>query len=218
VLRGAGLVRRWSLVVVVLGPAAGLAACGSTAQQSTGISVPSTSTTTTTVSESTGTSSAAVSDQAHAARAAAPPGCSSHRISVSIGLAAAGLGHIGLPLLFRNTGSSTCVLTGYPGVALVRAAGAGQVQASRTLLGYLGGLAGTSTAAPVIRVRPGETISALLEGDDNPAHGTGVCPSFRALLVTPPNQTVTVRLARALSTFCSPQIHPVVAGASGRQS
>ena len=211
---------RWSLAIAAIGSAVVLAACGSSTQHppEATTAAPTPARTTTTVSESSATSSAAVSNHATATQASGPPGCNSSQISVSVGRAGAGLGHIGAPLLFRNTGSTTCVLTGYPGVALVKPSGTTEVQASRTLQGYLGGLASTSTAPPVIRVRPGQTISALLEGDDNPANGTGVCPDYQALLVTPPNQTVTVRVARRFTFFCSPQIHPVVLGTSGRQS
>jgi hypothetical protein len=226
------LARRWSLAFAAVGSAIALAACGSsthrsptapaaapTATTTATATAPATVTaTTSTVPESTATSSATVADQARAARAPMPPGCSSSQVSVSVGRPGAGLGHIGEPLLFRNKGQLTCSLTGYPGVALLKKSGTGQVQASRTPSGYLGGLASGSAVVPVVRVRPGQTISALLEGDDNPAHGAGVCPSYQALLITPPNQTVTVRLARPFSFFCSPEIHPVVAGTSGRQS
>lgn len=229
-MRVAILTRRWALAMAALGSVLGLAGCGSSAQhppQATTAAPTSTTTSTVSestatsspaISESTATSSSAVSDQARAAQASGPPGCSSGQISVSAGRAGAGLGHVGAPLLFRNTGSATCVLTGYPGVALVKPSGTGEVQVSRSPQGYLGGLASPSTAPPVVRVRPGQTISALLEGDDNPAHGSGVCPSYQALLVTAPNQTVTVRVARPFTFFCSPQIHPVVSGTSGRQS
>jgi hypothetical protein len=137
---------------------------------------------------------------------------------VSVGRPGAGLGHVGEPLLFRNTGAATCVLGGYPGVALVDKSGSGQVQASRTPSGYLGGLASPSAIPPVIRVRPGQTVSALFEGTDIPAGRARVCPGYRAMLVTPPNQTVTVRVAQPFASLCRPQIHPVVAGTSGRQS
>jgi hypothetical protein len=232
--RIASLARRWSVAVAVavaaLGLAVGLAACGSSSSQSTaartnaaaGTSTARSSTAPTatapTASTTTVTSSASVSDQAHATPASVPPGCHSSQIVVSVGRAGAGLGHVGEPLLFRNTGSATCVLTGYPGVALVKAAGTGQVQASRTPSGYLGGLASPSGTPPLVRVRAGETISALLEGDDSPAGGSGVCPGYRGLLVTPPNQTVSLRVARPFSALCRPQIHPVVAGTSGSQS
>jgi hypothetical protein len=131
-----------------------------------------------------------------------------------VGASTAGLGHLGAALLFANTGSRTCTLTGYPGVALSTASG-GQRQVRRTPNGYLGGLSPQATAAPVVRLAPRQTASALLEGDASTSAG-GPCPDYVALLVTPPNQTVTRRLAKTMS-ICAAQIHPVVPGTSGRQ-
>jgi hypothetical protein len=100
-------------------------------------------------------------------------------------------------------------------VALVSASGR-QLQAARTGSGYLGGLSSPTATVPVIRMAPGQTVSALLEGDDVPSGG-GTCPGYASLLVTPPNETSTQRLTRPLSALCSPQIHPVVTGATGSQ-
>jgi hypothetical protein len=219
--------RRRFRAAVGFGVAVGLTACGSgthstpatTAAPSASTTRAATTSVTTTAQAQTSTtvsSSASATDQARAARASGSPACRSSQLAVSVGRAGAGLGHVGEPLLFRNTGPATCVLTGYPGVALVKA-GAGQVQAIRTPSGYLGGLAPSSTTPPVVQVAPGETISALLEGEDGPTDGSGTCPAYRSLLVTPPNQTVTVRVARPFAV-CRPQVHPVVAGTSGRQS
>lgn len=80
----------------------------------------------------------------------------------------------------------------------------------------MGGLSPAAKANPVIRLAPGQTASALLEGQDVNEPDGKPCPSYGTLLVTPPNQTVTVRFTRSL-TICQPQIHPVVAGTSGRQ-
>ncbi len=128
----------------------------------------------------------------------------------------AGLGHFGLALLFRNAGSRPCSLTGYPSAALIVAGGRrGQRQVARTPNGYLGGLSATATSVPIVRLAPGQTAAALLEGEDSTGGGKP-CPRSTALLVTPPNQTVMVRLARSMS-ICRPEIHPVVPGTSGRQ-
>ena len=124
------------------------------------------------------------------------------------------LGHTGEPLLFQNSGRAACSLTGYPGVALVSGGGR-QLQVRRTPNGYLGGLLPSATSNPVVRLGPGEKASALLEGEDSTRSGAA-CPGYVGLLVTPPNQTVTSHIARPVS-ICDPQIHPVVAGTSGRQ-
>jgi hypothetical protein len=150
-----------------------------------------------------------------AASAAALASCRSGTTTVSVGRGSGGLGHLAITLLFHNGSGSRCVLFGYPGVALASASGT-QVQAARTRSGYLGGLSSSATAVPVVRLGPGQTASALMEGDDV-ASGGGTCPGYASLLVTPPNETSTQHLARSLTALCSPQIHPVVAGATGSQ-
>jgi hypothetical protein len=120
-------------------------------------------------------------------------------------------------LLFRNSGSTTCTLTGYPGAALVGASGRHKLlNIARTPQGYLGGLSPQDKSDPVVRLAPGESGSALLEGEDASSSG-GACPRYEALLVTPPNQTVTVRLNQAFQ-ICDPEIHPVVTGTRGTES
>jgi hypothetical protein len=200
-------------LLVCLAPALTLAACGSTSETSprpapaASSTAASTSTTTTITTTTTGGGGPRAS--------AAGAGCSAHQIAVTTAPGGVGLGHIGLVLRFRNSGSSSCVLTGYPGAALSTAAGH-EVQARRTPSGYLGGLSGSSHP-PVLRVAPGATVSALLEGlDADVAHGGGPCPRYAHLLVTPPNQRVTIRMATPLQRICAPEIHPVVAGFTGR--
>jgi hypothetical protein len=204
-------------LLVCLAAALALAACGSASQTSSApapaptSTAVSTSTTTTTVSSTSSATQGAGGPQASAAGA----GCSAHQIAVSTAPGGAGVSHVGLVLRFRNSGTAGCILTGYPGAALSSAAGH-EVQARRTPSGYLGGLTGSSHP-PVLHVAPGATVSALLEGlDSDVAHGGGPCPRYAHLLVTPPNQRVTIRMATPLQSICSPEIHPVVAGSTGR--
>jgi hypothetical protein len=204
---------------------AALAGCGSTSTSSTSSSstTRSTATTTTTTTTTTAAASSATTSTSstggNAARAqAASAACRSGQIAVTAGANGAGLGHVGVVLRFRSTASSTCTLSGYPGATLVTAAGH-DLPARRTRNGYLGGLAGASNSVPVLRVAPGETVSAFLEGlDSDMAHGGGPCPHYAHLLVTPPNQTVTARMISPLTAVCQPEVHPVVAGTTGRAS
>ncbi len=206
--------RRW---LVGLAGVAALTGCGSTSPSTSSSSARSTATTTTTTTTTTLASSATPSTASSAARAqAASTACRSGQIAVTAGSGGAGLGHVGVVLRFRSTASSACTLSGYPGATLVTAAGH-DVAARRTRSGYLGGVNGTSNAVPLVRVAPGQTVSALLEGlDSDPAHGGGPCPHYAHLLVTPPNQTVTARMISPLTTVCRPEVHPVVAGTNGR--
>jgi hypothetical protein len=212
---------RWSLAAAAA--ALVVAACGSghsttTHSSTTAASQPTTTSTTTTAASSstaapattTSTGTAGPAPRARTASAACAPG----QVSVSLGPGSAGLGHAGFALLFTNTGSGSCALTGYPGAALVAEGGA-QLQVQRTPNGYLGGLAPGAKANPIVRLAPRQVASALLEGLDSTSAG-GPCPQYAALLVTPPNSTVTSRLTRTMS-ICRPQIHPVVPGRSGEQ-
>jgi hypothetical protein len=127
----------------------------------------------------------------------------------------AAAGHLGLVLLFTDTGAA-CTLSGYPGAALSGSGGSTLLNAQRTMSGYLGGAQGSSAPASV-PLASGATASALLEWSDVPVGGGG-CPGTgaTALLVTPPNTTVTTTLA-PINVVCSGfQIHPVVPGSTGR--
>jgi hypothetical protein len=198
--------------LVCLAATAALAGCGSAAPAPSSSTAPSAPTATTTTTTTTTTSATSSTTAAHAASTA----CVSGRISVTAGVSGAGLGHVGVVLRFRSTASVPCTLSGYPGATLVTAGGH-DVPARRTRNGYLGGLAGASIPVPVVRVLPGHTVSAYLEGlDSDTAHGGGPCPRYANLLVTPPNQTVTARMTSPLTTICQPEVHPVVPGTSGR--
>jgi hypothetical protein len=156
------------------------------------------------------------------ARTSALP-CRDGQISVSDGGGGAGLGHEDQVILFSNQSQATCVLSGYPGVAGLDAQGDQVVQARRTLGGYLGGVRSGETAPPPVRLAPGQTASAMVEGTDNPVGSATSCPYYPALLVTPPNLTGSVRVHISdVGTDppglpgCSPiEVHPVVPGSSG---
>jgi hypothetical protein len=149
------------------------------------------------------------------AGSAAPP-CHDGQIAVSDAGGGAALGHEGQVILFTNNSQSTCTLSGYSGVAGLGAQGNQVVQAERTLSGYMGGLATGATTSPIVSLAPGQSASALVEGTDVPVGSATSCPSYPALLVTPPNLTVSVQVTAGLPG-CSPiQIHPVVPGSSGR--
>jgi hypothetical protein len=197
------------------------AACGSGGSSSTTSSAAPTVTTATTATVTTSaltTDSSSSSGAAPRSRTAAlPAGCTPAHTAVSIAHQRAATGHEGITLLFRNSGTAPCTLTGYPGAALVAASGRQRVlQIARTPQGYMGGLSPQARANPIVRLAPGQFASAILEGDDFNPQTSGSCPRYSSLLVTPPNQTVTVRLPVSLS-ICDPQIHPVVAGTSGSQ-
>ena len=127
-----------------------------------------------------------ISTTTQPAGSAAPP-CRDDQISVSVAGGGAGLGHQDQVIAFTNQSPSTCSLSGYPGVAGLDAQGHQVVQAERTPNGYLGGLWNGATTPPTVTIAPGQTASATVEGTDNPVGAATSCPSYSALLVTPPN-------------------------------
>ena len=137
--------------------------------------------------------------------------CNFTQLAVSARGAGAGLGHVGVVLLFKNTGNETCGLFGYPGVAGLNTAGVQVTEALRTLFGYLGGTRHTSEVV----IAPGESASALVEGTDNPAGNATSCPTYPNLLVTPPNTTRSVTIHIAMLGCSRLQVHPVVPGTTG---
>lgn len=145
----------------------------------------------------------------------AASGCGLSELTVSAGPMGAGLGHAGLPILFNNSGTRTCTLSGYPGIAALDAGGNQVAQAQRTPNGYLGGLPSDSTPLPVVELPAGQTASALVEGTNNPVGTAASCPTYPQILVTPPNETHSVTLGGGLRGCSQLQIHPVVPGTTG---
>ncbi len=145
------------------------------------------------------------------------PACGNGQISVSVRDGGAGLGHQSVVLLFTNRSDATCSLTGYPGVAALNSQGSQADQAQREPNGYLGGLE-NSTTLPLVVLTSGQTASALVEATDVGVSGQA-CPSYPALIVTPPGFTVSTKVSVGGFPGCSNlEVHPVVPGTSGQKS
>jgi Protein of unknown function (DUF4232) len=190
------------LGAAVLGVA--LAACGSSSSSSK----PAASTTTRTGTGGETTSSSGETTST----ISKPPSCAFSQLAVT-STGNSGMGHIGVVLLFKNTGTRTCTLAGYPGVAGLNSAGQQVVQAQRTLNGYMRALP-PGESPPVVTLAAGESASAFVEGTDVP-RGNAACVTYPALLVTPPNTTQSLTIDASMPG-CSPvQVHPVVPGTTG---
>jgi hypothetical protein len=167
-------------------------------------SAPATTTTTTTTAPAATTSSS--------------PGlarCAYPTLSISAGHPGAGLGHVGVVLLFKNVSTSPCTLSGYPGAAGLNASGQQVTEAQRTPSGYLGGMRTGSSTPPVVTLGPGSVASAMVEGTDVPQGSAPACTTYSALLVTPPTSKKSKRIT-ARMPGCSPlQVHPVLQGTTG---
>jgi hypothetical protein len=141
-----------------------------------------------------------------------PRECKLAQLDVTITEGSAGSTHRSKIILFRNTGSARCVLQGYPGVAALDSTGKQIEQAKRTPAGYLGGVASGKT--PLVNLAPGGTASATVEALATGPNGES-CTGYAGLLVTPPDETHSVRLDWGSDGCSSLQIHPVVPGTSG---
>jgi hypothetical protein len=196
-----------------------LAACDSS---TTHVATPTTTSSSTTVRPPPASTTPVPTSTTAVASSA--PLCTNGQVVVSDSGGGAGLGHEDQVLLFANHSTSTCTLTGYPGVAGLNATGQQVVQATRTLSGYLGGLWNGATTPPRVSLSPGQTASAIVEGTDNPIGTATSCPYYVNLLVTPPNLTNSVRVSvfglgapptSGLPGCSTIEVHPVVPGSRG---
>lgn len=154
--------------------------------------------------------------------AARPPGttdstpgrCTTANLTVTLGSQDSASGHRSVAVVFRNSGSTTCRLTGYPGVDGVGGDGRTLVHAERTPRGYLGGIA-QGARPSAVTLRPGGVASALVEASGFRADGAS-CTAYARLVVTPPDDVRSVRLRWDTDSCSDLEVHPVVAGATGR--
>jgi hypothetical protein len=202
---------RRAVLVGVAGMTLILAACGGTSSAPT---TTSTSSIPVTVPATTSSSTPAITAIA----------CRNGQLAATPFPGGAAASNVSQVIQFVNDSSSTCTLTGYPGVAALVGAGAQVVQAKRELSGMLGGLQDNGRTPPTVTLEPGALASATVEGGDTPAGTETSCPSYHWFLVTPPDLTQSVKVAvglpgSAISGFpgCSAiRVDPVVPGGSGR--
>lgn len=144
--------------------------------------------------------------------AAAVPVCVDADLTVSVNPSGAGLGHVGSTIVFTNVSDHQCALTGYPRVAGLDSSGREVNQAQPALTGYLGG----SYTRATVQLARGGSASALVEGTSNPSGAATTCPVYPRLLVVAPTQTRSHVFASSMPGCSRLQVHPVVAGATGR--
>ena len=197
-------------VVVLAGAAAAGCSSNPSATKTTKTTKTTTSTTTTkkhpttTTSAPTTTVPPSTSTSSPTTTAAGVPPCASGQLSVSIGQSQGAAGSLIVPLVFTNTGSTTCSLQGYPGVSIVGANGA-----------QLGAAAAqTGQGTPLVSLPAGQTTTAIFR-QANPGILNCTPVSATGFRVYPPNQTAALFAADSSLTTCpgnpqeSPQISPV---------
>lgn len=205
-----------ALVTVAGCTSSGSSGHGSAAQGAGTTSTTSTATTAATdaTSPSTSTATTPSTPASTHSTAASVPMCTGD-IRVIPGTVTGAAGHLALVLVFNNVSrTATCELFGYPGVDLVTPGGATVAHLARTLRGMAGGEPAGVTAPRAVILRPGASASALAEASDVPQGGITDCGSY-SLLVTVPNEFVSVPGGTAMLPRCEAQIHPVVAGTTG---
>jgi hypothetical protein len=147
-------------------------------------------------------------------KAAPPPAetdCPLSQLAVSDQKGSAGSTHRSVILIFRNTSAVTCHLTGYPGVAALNSTDQQIAQATRTLHGHLGG----ATSAGTVTLAAGASASATVEALAIDATTGNGCAAYAGILVTPPNETHSIKLAWPGDGCSALEIHPVVLGTTG---
>jgi Protein of unknown function (DUF4232) len=140
----------------------------------------------------------AANGSAGTATAAAPPECSAAQLKITYTDNSAinngaldGMSHHDSVIMFTNAGSGSCQTRGYPGVALLNAAGQQVKQAVRSGL--------SRGPAPLITLRPGQVASAGLLA--NSASCTSLA-KVSGVLVTAPDQTTSTRLGPPNQPLC----------------
>lgn len=231
-MRGRVFVHAVAGGALALGTAGALAGCAPSDTTSAGGASTSSTTTgaaTSAGGQPTGTRSSAApagggatggSSQTQGSSGGGSGACQGGDVGVKLTAPDAGMGHRSYVLVFTDNGSSACTLTGYPGVAVTGGSGAVLVNAQRSLAGYEGG----ASAVTTVSLPPGGSASAVVEWLAAPTNGqqpsAANCPGMAGghLEVTPPNTTSTTDFAAPVDVCADLQIHPVVAGTSGRSA
>ncbi|MGH9007364.1 MAG: DUF4232 domain-containing protein [Acidimicrobiales bacterium] len=176
--------------------AVGAAACsgGTPSANPTTSSTPSSSTSTTSTQPAT-------------------PKCTTAGLQVTAGMGSGAAGTIGQVILFENSGTGTCLLHGFPGVAGLDSAGNQIAQASREVNNAP--FTGSAASLPTVQLAPGNTASALVLSSDVPTGSATACVTYAALLVTPPNATQSVRVSVQMPGCAGLRVGPVFSGTTG---
>jgi hypothetical protein len=137
--------------------------------------------------------------------------CSSNHLTVHHTATDGAAGHGSFVLVFRNIGSHSCTLTGYPRVHALSERGHLMARAAHTLSGYSGG----AQAVQTVVIHPGHAASAVVEYLFYNPVTLGNCLYSADISVWAPHRTH--RFVQPVSvSVCDLQVHPVVAGTSGR--
>jgi hypothetical protein len=117
--------------------------------------------------------------------------CPTAALSISLGPPNSGMSHAYYPLIFRNSGTTPCTLTGYPGVSYVAGGDGVQVGAAAT----------REATMPVatVTLAPGATATDTLDVIDPQAFDPATCrlTAVRGFRVYPPGDTAAAFISRS---------------------
>ena len=113
-------------------------------------------------------------------------------------------------IIFKNSSSSACFVVGWPGVAALDAGGTQIFQAARA-----------NTKGPQVTLQPGDSASAMLGTvmfHAIPGSSQPPCPTVSNLLVTPPDETHSTRIAFGAPVCDPPNVTSLEAGSGTGQA
>lgn len=191
--------------IACLAAGAVLAACGSSSSSS---SAPASSGAIAASSggsgrNSGGSSSTTPSGQTSASSASSASGqvgpgrCYSNQLSVHPGQSSGAAGSVSRIVTFTNTSSSTCTLTGYPGMQMLGSSG------QRLATTVHRGAAATVPALAVrtVTVAPGGTASFVAGWADATGYAGETCPTSSRVEITAPNDYSSLTIAWAIAPY-----------------
>lgn len=120
----------------------------------------------------------------------------------------------GLLLKYTNVDTVPCTLSGYPAATAIGANGHLLGTAGQRPSGFFGGLASGSTSPPTVTLLT-RTASAVIEWS-SAAYTQGSSCYQQAKISSAPPGTSASRSFGALVRICDLQVHPVVAGSTGK--
>jgi hypothetical protein len=128
--------------------------------------------------------------------------CSTRALSLRLGAAGHAAGSLYVPIVFTNTSSTTCTLTGYPGVSFVAPKTGGQVGSAATRNSHLG--------VHTVTLASGGHAAAMLQVANHLNYPPKTCAAtaVSGLRVYPPGQKSAAYVPfKSADTECSGQVH-----------
>jgi hypothetical protein len=146
---------------------------------------PSTATTTSTSAHPTSTSGSVTTTSASASTttSAGTQRCEVAGLQGSAGGSSGAAGTIETTFVLKNTGSTACILGGYPGLQLLGSSGASLP--TKVVRG--GSYSFTSMSPTTVTLAPGEAVAFNVGYSDVPVDNETSCPTSSSLEITPPN-------------------------------